>query len=418
MTSSFPTAEIIAVGSELLTPSKVDTNSLHLTDQLNALGIEVALKTIVGDDRPRLTEVVQAGLRRSTVILVTGGLGPTEDDVTRDAVAAALGCELVFSEEAFAAVEDRFRRAGRLMHEINRRQAYCLNGADLLPNARGTAPGQWAPHPGGVVVLLPGPPNELKPLFAEQVLPRLQAMLPPQAIRTRFYRVTGMAEADLDALIAPVTTRYVNPTTTVLAGNGDLQVHLRARAATDDDAERLVDEVGRQVEPLLADRLYSRDGSDLETTVVRQLAACGETLAVAESVTGGLVAQRLTSVPGASQVFVGGFLAYTDAVKHMLLGVDQALLAEHSAVSEPVARAMAEGARTRTGASYALALTGYAGPDGGTERDPVGTVHVALATPSGTNAMRYRLPGDRTRIRIFAAQGALDFLRRHLALSS
>src|SRR5437868_5124145 len=244
-------AEIIAVGSEMLTSQRIDTNSLYITDQLNALGVEVRRKLIIGDDRALLTDAVQSALSHAAIVILTGGLGPTEDDVTRQAVADALHRELVFSQEICDAIEERFRRRQRKMAEINKRQAYVVAGADVLPNINGTAPGQWIASDGRVVIMLPGPPGELKPLFANECIPRLTKLLPAQVIRARFYRVTGFTESDLDALIAPVYTKYTNPSTTILASPGDIQIHLRARCGSAEDAVRLLAEAGAPIEALL-----------------------------------------------------------------------------------------------------------------------------------------------------------------------
>src|SRR5947209_5003841 len=349
-------AEIIAVGSELLTPQKVDTNSLYLTDQLNELGVEVVRKTIVGDERARLTDSIRGAIARSQIVVITGGLGPTEDDVTRDSVAAALGRELRFDQGICDWLEARFRSFGRKMAENNKRQAYLVEGAEILPNQWGTAPGQWIRQDGATILLLPGPPRELKGLFSTECLPRLRAMLPPQVIRTRFYRVAGMGESDLDALIAPVYTRYQNPVTTILAAAGDIQIHLRARCGTAEEAEALLAEVAGQIEPLIAERLYSRDGSSLEQVIGNLLLGKNASLSVAESATGGMLGERITSVPGSAEYFRGGFLTYTNAMKIKLLGVSAELIEQHTAVSEPVVRAMAEGARRNTGSDYALAI--------------------------------------------------------------
>ena len=409
-----PDAEIIAIGSEMLTPSKVDTNSLWLTESLNALGVEVVRKTIVGDDRARLVETIRAAFAPGKIILITGGLGPTEDDVTRDAAAVALGRTLVFRDDILLWLQERFARFGRKMAENNKRQAYIVEGAEILPNERGTAPGQWIEHEQMYIALLPGPPGELKPMFAREVVPRLEARLEKTFIRTLFYRVAGMGESDLDQLIAPVYTKYTNPVTTILASAGDIQIHLRARSGSADEAVALLHEVGRKIEALLGDRIYSRDGSPLEVMVGRMLRDRKATVAVAESCTGGMLGQRITSAPGSSDYFAGGFLTYTYAMKTALLGVDPDMLAEHSAVSDPVARAMADGARERTGATYAVSITGVAGPDGGTEETPVGTAFIGLAGPNGTDARRFRFVGDRARIRGFAVQASLDLLRRRM----
>ena len=410
-----PDAEIIAVGSELLTPGKVDTNSLFLTEELNGIGIEVVSKTIVGDHRGRLAACIRDALSRSQVVILSGGLVPTEDDVTRDAAAAALGRELIFSAEACAAIEARFRSFGRKMTDINKRQAFLIQGAEMLANPRGTAPGQWIETGEAVLALLPGPPRELKPLFVSDCIPRLRAKFPPRVIRTRFFRATGIGEGDLDALIAPVYTRYANPVTTILASGGDIQIHLRAQTGTEAEAEALLDEVTAQIVPLLGDKLYSLNGDPLETIIGNALRSRGQTLSVAESCTGGLLGGRLTSVPGSSDYFRGGFVTYTNEMKQEVLGIGADLIEQHTAVSEPVARAMAAAARIQTRSDYALSITGYAGPDGGTAQNPVGTVFVGLGAPDGTEVRRLRLPGDRDRIRAFAVQNALDMLRRKLA---
>jgi len=407
-------AEIIAVGSELLTPSRVDTNSLYLTGELNRLGVEVVAKCVVGDDRDRLAEAVHRALRRSGVVILSGGLGPTEDDLTREAVAQALDRKLVFHPEIADALTERFARARRKMAEINKRQAFVIEGAAILPNDRGTAPGQWVEESGAVAMLLPGPPHELKAMFERQCLPRLLRIVPPLVIRTLFLRVTGMAESDLDQLISPVYMKYTNPATTILAANGDLQVHLRARAATGAEADLLLAEVGGPIEALLGDFLYSRNGDPLEEVVGQLLRTAHATVAVAESCTGGLLGGRFTATPGSSDYFLGGFITYSNAMKVELLGVSPEALEQHGAVSREVAEAMAVGARRRTGATYALSVTGVAGPDAGGEAAPVGTVYVGLADASGTHVTHRLFFGDRERIRIFTAQMALDLLRRRM----
>ena len=405
-------AEIIAVGSELLTPQRIDTNSLYLTEQLNALGVEVVAKAVLGDDRPRLAEAVRAAVARSDILILTGGLGPTEDDVTRDAVATALERRQVFHPEILEAIERRFQRLGRRMADINRRQAFLIAGAAALPNHNGTAPGQWIEHSGRVIILLPGPPPELQPMFSEYCLPRLREALPAEVIRTRVLRVAGMPESDLDQRISPVYLEYRNPVTTILAAPGDIQIHLRARSSSEAEAERLLEELAGKIEALLGENIYSRDGAPLEAVVGELLRARAATLSVAESCTGGLLGERITSVPGSSDYFAGGFLAYTDRMKIELLGLDEQLLSEHTAVSEQVAAAMAERAQQRTGSTFALSTTGIAGPGGGTEAAPVGTVFIGVASPRGCRAHRYRFLGNRDRIRTLTAQNALDLLRR------
>jgi nicotinamide-nucleotide amidase len=411
-------AEIIAVGSEMLTPQRVDTNSLYLTAELNNLGVEVVTKCVIGDDRERLADAIRRALSRSAILVVSGGLGPTEDDLTREAVAQALDRKLIFHPEIADALEQRFLKAKRQMAEVNRRQAFVIAGAEILPNDRGTAPGQWLEESGAVAMLLPGPPHELKAMFERQCLPRLSRLVPKQVIRTLFLRVTGMPESDLDQLISPVYKKYENPATTILAANGDLQIHLRARCRTEGEAEQLLAEVGGPIELLLGDRLYSRNGDPLETVVGDLLRKCHATVSVAESCTGGMLGERFTSVPGSSDYFSGGYITYNNAMKTELLGVRPEILKEHGAVSKETAEAMATGARRRTNSTYALSITGEAGPEApaGPEnkRPPVGTVYLGIADAAGVNAVHRQFFGDRQRIRIFTCQMALDVLRRRM----
>jgi nicotinamide-nucleotide amidase len=408
-------AEIIAIGSELLTPSRADTNSLWLTGQLNELGVEVTQKTIVGDDRDQLAAAIRAALGRAQILILTGGLGPTEDDVTRDAVAQALTRNLVYSEEICRWIETRFARFGRPMAEINKRQAFLVEGAEKLENPNGTAPGQWIDLPGAMLVLLPGPPHEMKPMFADRCLARLRERIPPLFIRTRFYRVAGMGESDLDQLIAPIYTGYSNPVTTILAAAGDIQIHLRAQAESAASAEALVQELGAKVEAALGERIYSRDGLGLESVIGALLKQRDETVAVAESCTAGLLGGRITEAAGASAWFLGGLQVYQTEMKIRLLGLDPALMATHGVVSEAVATAMAEAARERTGATWALSVTGEAGPEPSPGGPAPGTIWIGVAGPAGASAKLFRFPGDRVRIRAFAVQSALNLLRLKLA---
>jgi nicotinamide-nucleotide amidase len=290
-----------------------------------------------------------------------------------------------------------------------------VEGAEILANDRGTAPGQWIEDSGSHVMLLPGPPHEMKAMFTRQCLPRLARIVPRQVIQTLVLRVTGMPESDLDQLIAPVYKKYGNPATTILAAAGDLQIHLRARCSTEGEAAALLAEVGGPIELLLGDRIYSRNGQSLEEVVGDMLRERHNTLAVAESCTGGLLGERITSVPGSSTYFLGGFITYVNRMKVEWLGVPEDIIAEFGAVSKETAEAMALGARRRTGSTYALAITGVAGPDGGSEKKPVGTVYVGLADAAGCAVVHRQFFGDRTRIRQFATQMALDMLRRKCA---
>ena len=408
-------AEIVAVGSEMLTPERVDTNSLYLTAELNNLGVEVVGKFVVGDHLERLASAVRLAVSRSEIVILSGGLGPTEDDLTREAVAQALDRKLSFNTQIATQLEERFARLKRKMAEVNKRQAFVIDGADILPNDRGTAPGQWVEESGAVVMLLPGPPHELKAMFERQCLPRLLRIVPKQVIRTIELRVAGMGESDLDQLIAPVYKKYENPATTILAAAGDIQIHLRARCATELEAETLLAEVAGPIELLLGDRIYSRKGQSMEAVVGDLLRQQRATVAVAESCTGGLLGERFTSVSGSSDYFVGGFITYSNELKMELLGVTRQILAEHGAVSKEAAEAMATGARRRADSTYALSITGVAGPDGGTEAKPVGTTFIGLANRDSVEVTQRQFIGDRNRIRMFASQIALDLLRRKLS---
>lgn len=409
-----PVAEIIAIGSELLTPQRLDTNSLFITAQLNLLGVDVVSKQVIGDDKPRLALAIHSALSRSSIVVLSGGLGPTEDDVTREAAAGALGRQLVFSEEQERILKERFRQIQRKMAENNLRQTYLIEGAEALLNAAGTAPGQWVEVDGKVLVLLPGPPRELKPMLVNQVTPKLAAILPKQVILTRSFRIAGMGESNLDALIAPIYTKYSNPATTVLSAIGDLQVHLIAKSEHREQAEALLKEVGDPIARLLGDKVYATDNSPLELVVGRMLRERNATVTTAESCTGGLLASRLTEHAGSSDFFVSSFVTYANGQKNKLLGVPEDMLAQYTAVSEPVARAMAEGARERTDSTYAISITGYAGPSGGTDENPVGTVFIGLAAPHGTTVTRYQQGADRERVRVLSVQTALDLLRREM----
>ncbi len=411
-------AAIIAVGSELLTHTRIDTNSLFLTERLNLLGVEVVQKLVVGDHLGKLEAAIRYCLDHAQLILLTGGLGPTEDDLTREAVAGATSKELFLDQGICDALETRFASFGRKMAEINKRQAYVLQGADVLPNPNGTAPGQWLDLLSQkIIVLLPGPPGEMKPMAEAEFFPRLQKILPPLALSTATYRVAGMGESDLDVLIAPVYKQFENPVTTILAKAGDLTVHLRAQTNSQAESDALTAELGSKIEAVLGQRIYSSDGSPLEAVVLRLLAERNQTVAVAESLTGGMLGARFSAIPGASKAFDGGFITYTSGQKQGLLGVDPRVLAEQSEVSEAVANQMAVAARDRCKAHWALSLTGYAGPDGGTAENPVGTVFIGLAGPAGyLKVQRFRYPGgDRDRVRQFAVQSSLNILR--LALS-
>jgi len=411
-------AEIIAVGSELLTPHRRDTNSLYLTEKLNDLGVEVRFKCIVGDDLEGLAAAAKLAMRRSDIILFTGGLGPTEDDLTREAVAEALGLKLQRDPQIIAKLEERFSKRGMKMTANNAKQADILTSAIALPNALGTAPGQFiaGKYDGQerLLMLLPGPPYELKALFEAECIPRLRARIPPQHIATRTLKMAMMPESQVDARVAPIYKTYADVEATILAGGGEIQLHLRCQKESQEEAEKRVEELADKIEDELGDAIFSRKGETIEQIVSYLLQMRGMTLAVAESCTGGLLAERITSVSGSSRYFLGGAVVYSNPLKTQFANVPKTLIGQHGAVSREVAVAMAEGIRKRCVSSYGIGITGVAGPSGGTEQKPVGLVYIALAGEEGTQVVERNFPGDRKRIRQFATQQALEMIRRAL----
>jgi nicotinamide-nucleotide amidase len=411
-------AEIIAVGSELLTPHRMDTNSLYLTEQLNLLGVDVIFKSVVGDDLVRLVAAAQHALFRSDIVIFSGGLGPTEDDLTREAVAEALGVSLRREPEIVSRLEQRFAERGWKMSPNNVKQADVLEGATALPNPNGTAPGQWiAGEFDGrehIIILLPGPPHEMKALFENEVRERLRAKLPPAHLFTRTLKVAMLGESAVDARVAPIYKRYADVQTTILAGAGEIELHFKTRAATIEAAEARADEVAGLVEDELDDAVYSRNGESLEQIVGYWLQMRNATIAVAESCTGGLLAERITSIGGSSRYFLGGAVVYSNALKTELAGVPAEMIERHGAVSREVAAALAEGIRYRCESTLGVGITGVAGPGGGSPEKPVGLVFHAVAGSSGTEVVQRNFPGDRKRIRRFASTMALDMVRRKL----
>src|SRR5437763_10667032 len=408
------TAEIIAVGSELLTPFRTDTNSLWLTDRLNSVGIEVRLKTVVGDDDARLEETIRDALKRSGVVVLTGGLGPTEDDITRKIAARALSRRLSLDEKVLDDIKAKFLHWGRKMPDINARQAMVVEGATVLPNPNGTAPGMYVEHEGRVVVMLPGPPRELKPMFESHVLAKLSERAGGVRVARRVLRVAGLGESAVDERIAPVYTQYKNPQTTILFNRSEIEIHLTAQAKTEQEAELLLDGLAGQIEEKLGHSVFAFRGEKMEEIVGLRLAVHGFTLAVAESCPRGLISHSLTEDPRSPVYFMEGVTSYSNDAKTLSLAVDSELILKHGAVSAEVAEAMAEGVRHRADTEFGLSVTGIAGPGGGTEEKPVGLVFIALSDDAHTEHRKLMLPGDRHLIRWRASQAALDLLRRRL----
>jgi nicotinamide-nucleotide amidase len=414
------TAEIIAVGSEMLGATRLDTNSLFIADRLAAIGIQLVAKSVVGDQRSRLTELCRGALSRADLVILTGGLGPTDDDLTREAVAEVLGRRLIEDPAIVARIEQRFARRGLPMPSINRRQAQVLEGARSLENPNGTAPGQVAEHGSQVIVLLPGPPRELQPMLDALC----QQTLAPRAGGARIYRaslfVTGRSESHVDETVQPIYSTWRGRTppieTTILAAPGQIELHLSLRGTDAAEAETTLGAAREQLVAVLGDDVFSTDGASMEEVVGRLLHARGFMLAAAESCTGGLLLSRLTDVPGSSAYVAGGAVTYSNELKTELAGVPAESIATHGAVSEPVAVALAEGIRERTQAHVGVGITGIAGPGGGSPEKPVGTVAIAVATPLAAARVRtFVFAGGRAQIKLFATQAALDMVRRALA---
>ena len=411
-------SEIIAVGSELLTPFRQDTNSLYLTEKLNEIGVTVAFKTIVGDRQRDLVSAVRTALARADLICVMGGLGPTEDDLSREAVAEALSITVRRDPTLIVALAARFAARRMQMTDNNLKQADIVEGATVLPNPNGTAVGLWldtrfAGHR-KIVMMLPGPPSECKPLFASECIPRLREILPARHIAKRVLKATMIPESTADALLAPIYTTYHDVETTILAGNAEIQLQLFCSKPTLEAAQQRVDELAGRLEEALDKHLYASSDETLEQIVMYYLQLRQETLAVAESCTGGLLAQRLTSIGGASQSFLGGAVVYSNQLKTDFAGVPPHLIQNHGAVSTEVAEALAQGIRHRTGATMGVGITGIAGPTGGTEEKPVGLVYIATSYGNKTESLECNFRGDRNRIRLWASQQALDLIRRRL----
>ena len=411
-------AEIVAIGSELLTPYRQDTNSLFLTSRLNELGVEVIFKTIVGDHIGHLLQASRVALSRAQIVIFSGGLGPTEDDLTRECVAQALGVELQRDHEIVAALYTRAAAQRLRMPENNVKQADRIAGAELLPNSRGTAPGQWidttCEGQRRLIILLPGPPGELEGMFNDLCFERLKRLLPEEHLATCELKIAMVPESSADLRAAKIYKQFPGIETTVLAKPGEVQFHLKARAATRQEAEAQVEKLASMLEDEFADEIFSSGGESLEQIVGYFLQMRGATLAVAESCTGGLLAERITRISGASRYFMGGALVYSNAAKREFCGVPPLLLESDGAVSRTVAASLAEGIRQRCKTTLGIAITGVAGPTGGSEEKPVGLVYVALADGKHTEVVERRFSGDRNRIRWFATQLALDLLRRKL----
>ena len=407
-------AEIIAVGSELLTPLRSDTNALVLTARLREMGIDVVARTTVADDAALLEGAFRNAIARAAVVIATGGLGPTEDDLTREALAAAVGRALRRDPVLVNELKLRFARFQRPMADVNLKQADVIEGATVLRNARGSAPGQRIDAGGTLVALLPGPPSEMLPMFEEQVAPLLAARVSGRVLRTRILKIASMSESDVEQAVAPVYRTFTNPRTTILGAPGQVELHLTAEGGSEAEAQAAIEALAAGIRAALPGRIFSEDGRELHAVVADLLVQRGLRVALAESCTGGMLAARLTEIPGASRFFDRGYVPYANAAKIDQIGIDPALLGRMGAVSEEVAQALAAGARRKSGADVSVAITGIAGPGGGSPDKPVGLVFIALDGAAGTRVRRCFFPGERARIRQQTVQASLEMLRRGL----
>jgi len=406
-------AEIIAIGSELLTPDSIDTNSLYLTHRLNEAGCLVHLKTIVGDDRDDIAGILRAALQRSDIVIFCGGLGPTEDDLTRTAVAMVLKRPVSIDDRILETLKQRFAARGFRMNKNNEKQAEVIFGAEVLDNPHGTAPGMWIEEKGRIIVLLPGPPRELQSIFDENVLPRIRKLSGDKKLVYRSFHITGMTESELDTQIAPLYTAYPHVKTTVLAGTKHIAVRLYRWTMRGEDPSDL-EELATQIQAKLGDAIFTTHGESMEEVIGRQLTESGRTLAVAESCTAGMLGMNITRVPGSSSYFKGGILCYSNEAKMALCGVPAELLERHGAVSAEVAEALAQGVRKSLNSSIGLSITGIAGPGGGSKEKPVGLVYIGVCDEKQTRSRHRIMPGDRESIRERSTYLALSWLRRFL----
>ncbi len=403
-------AILICVGDELLTGQTVDTNSSMLAGLLTQRGVEVVAHWTIGDDQQAITEALQQAADQVDLVIVSGGLGPTADDLTRNALGQALGRRLLLNDKCLADLRNIFRRHGRKMASNNRIQAMIPEGCDVLSNPIGTACGIAARMGRTQILALPGMPQEARKMFLEHIAPKLHT--DDSVILQKTVHTFGIGESDLAEKIDDLMHRQVNPSVGTTASRNMVSIRITARAANHNEAETQIQSVLAELHHRLGDAIVSQDDESLAEVVGKDLRDHSMTLAVAESCTGGLLAEMLTEVSGSSEYFLGGVVAYSNQVKRQLLDVPASLLAEHGAVSEPVAAAMAQGCRRRFSSDYALAITGIAGPTGGSEDKPVGLVYIALAVQKDCSVYRHVFTGSRDRVRHCAALAAMKYLQR------
>ncbi len=406
-------AEFIGIGSELLTSWKPETNSLYIAQRLEEVGIKLAFKTICGDHEEDIINVLKNARNRVQLIIITGGLGPTDDDLTRQAVSKFLGRELIFKEEIVERIAGRYRMRGGEMPEINIREGFVIQGAEIINNPVGTAPGMWIEDNGIYIAILPGPPPEMIPMFDSSILPKLRE-ISPFFISKCILKVVGLTESEVDSSISEISRKAINTDISVLASPGIIEIHIISRSKKSiEDSYAIMEEVKGKIKEVLSENVFS-EGEDLEEVVGRLLRERGETLSVAESCTGGLLSSRITDIPGSSDYFERGFVVYSNIAKVENLGIPEDLIAKEGAVSQKVAKLMAKRVREISRTTYGIGITGIAGPGGDSAEKPVGTVHIAIAWEGGETHTKNYFFGTREQIKIQSAVKALDMLRRHI----
>lgn len=406
-------AEFIGIGSELLTSLKPETNSIYISQRLEEVGISLAFKTICGDREEDIINALKTARNRVQIIIITGGLGPTDDDLTRQAVSKFLGRELIFKEEIVERIAGRYRMRGKEMPEINIRQAFLIEGSEIINNPVGTAPGMWIEDKGIYIVVLPGPPAEMIPMFDSSVLPKLRE-ISPFYISKGLVRVAGLTESEVDSKISEISRKAMNTSITILASPGIIDIYILSRSKRSiEDSISIMEEVKREIKEALGENVFS-EGENLEEVIGKILRERGETLSVAESCTGGFLSSRITDIPGSSDYFERGFVVYSNIAKIESLGIPEDLIAKEGAVSQQVARLMAKRVREISKTTYGIGITGIAGPGGGSPHKPVGTVHIAIAWEDGEVHTKNYFFGTREQIKTQSAIKAIDMLRRHL----
>lgn len=409
-------AEIIATGTEILLGQTLNTSAHYITGKLSELGIEVDYHTTVGDNKERLKYIIRQGLERSDLLVITGGTGPTKDDLSKELVAEILGLEMVLDQNSLARIEDFFTQRGTKMPEAEAKQAYFPQGARILPNHNGTAPGAILQKEGKNIILLPGPPSEMEPIFQEYVLPVLEEKVPYDSTRmnVRVIKVIGLSESELEEKLADLLDSP-EPSMTLLSKHSEMHIRLISRGKDQKKAQGLFDQTEGVIREILGDKVYGTEEDTLVGLVSESLKKHGLTLATAESCTGGMLGEVLTQVPGSSEYYLGGVISYSNDLKAGFLGVQHETLEKFGAVSKTTAVEMAVGIREKAKADLGVSITGVAGPDGGSLEKPVGLVYIGLATQRGVEANKFQFHGNRDSIRQLSVQAALDWIRRYMS---